>query len=113
MSARIFEYYAGAITKFGGQTIPVSRGGLDFTLRQSMGVVACIVRGTFRCRSRRGKLRLLELRAIGGTQTGDYFTSDGTVTWPKSHMRRDLPAGVLQVLSGEGRKLAKGWRRTR
>src|ERR1700683_1278445 len=32
--ARTFEYYAGAISKFCGQTIPVARGGFDFTLRQ-------------------------------------------------------------------------------
>ena len=47
LGARVFEYYAGAITKFCGQTIPVSRGGFDFTLRQPMGVVACIVPWNF------------------------------------------------------------------
>ncbi|MEO8429319.1 MAG: aldehyde dehydrogenase family protein, partial [Verrucomicrobiota bacterium] len=40
LGARVFEYYAGAIGKFGGQTIPVARGGFDFTLREPMGVVA-------------------------------------------------------------------------
>src|SRR5690606_27829838 len=40
LGARVFEYYAGAVTKFCGQTIPVARGGLDFTLKQSMGVIA-------------------------------------------------------------------------
>src|SRR6185503_9806094 len=40
LGARTFEYYAGAISKFCGQTIPVARGGFDFTLRQPMGVVA-------------------------------------------------------------------------
>src|SRR6266581_3273147 len=33
LGARVFEYYAGAITIFCGQTIPVARGGFDFTLR--------------------------------------------------------------------------------
>ena len=47
LGARVFEYYAGAITKFCGQTIPVARGGFDFTLRQSMGVVAAIVPWNF------------------------------------------------------------------
>ena len=28
LGARVFEYYAGAVTKFCGQTIPVSRGAL-------------------------------------------------------------------------------------
>src|SRR5512138_3863517 len=47
LGARVFEYYAGAITKFYGQTIPVGRGGFDFTLRQPMGVVAAIVPWNF------------------------------------------------------------------
>jgi betaine-aldehyde dehydrogenase len=47
LGARIFEYYAGAVTKFCGQTIPVARGGFDFTLRQPMGVVAGIVPWNF------------------------------------------------------------------
>ena len=38
LGARVFEYYAGAITKFCGQTLPVARGGFDFTIRQPMGV---------------------------------------------------------------------------
>jgi len=38
LGARVFEYYAGAIGKFCGQTIPVARGGFDFTLRQPMGL---------------------------------------------------------------------------
>jgi len=40
--ARAFEYYAGAIDKFFGQSVP-GEGGLHLTLRESMGVVAIIV----------------------------------------------------------------------
>src|SRR5881296_521488 len=47
LGARVFEYYAGAVTRFCGQTIPVARGGFDFTLRQPMGVVAAIVPWNF------------------------------------------------------------------
>src|SRR5688572_3277992 len=47
LGARVFEYYAGGITRFYGQTIPVSRGGFDFTLRQPMGVIAAIVPWNF------------------------------------------------------------------
>jgi len=47
LGARTFEYYAGAVSKFCGQTIPVGRGGFDFTLRQPMGVVAAIVPWNF------------------------------------------------------------------
>src|SRR5690242_13230466 len=47
LGARIFEYYAGAVGKFFGHTIPVARGGFDFTLRQPIGVVAAIVPWNF------------------------------------------------------------------
>ncbi|MEW6234909.1 MAG: aldehyde dehydrogenase family protein [Candidatus Omnitrophota bacterium] len=45
--AYCFEYYAGAVTKFFGETIPVSKQGLDFTLRVPIGVAACIVPWNF------------------------------------------------------------------
>nr|MBA2254577.1 aldehyde dehydrogenase family protein [Chloroflexota bacterium] len=35
----VFEYYAGAANKVFGETIPVSKPGLDFTLREPIGVV--------------------------------------------------------------------------
>src|SRR5215510_705398 len=47
LGARVFEYYAGAVGKFFGHTIPVARGGFDFTLRQPMGVVAAVVPWNF------------------------------------------------------------------
>lgn len=45
--ANCFEYYGGAATKFFGETIPVSGDGLDFTLREPVGVVAAIVPWNF------------------------------------------------------------------
>lgn len=45
--AGCFEYYGGAVTKFFGETIPVSAHGLDFTLREPIGVVAAIVPWNF------------------------------------------------------------------
>src|SRR5262249_32987057 len=38
-AANTFEYYAGAANKHFGETIPVLAGGLDFTLREPVGVV--------------------------------------------------------------------------
>lgn len=45
--ANCFEYYAGAITKLFGETIPITNEGLDFTLREPVGVVAAIVPWNF------------------------------------------------------------------
>ena len=43
----VFEYYAGAANKLFGETIPVSKPGLDFTLREPIGVVGLIVPWNF------------------------------------------------------------------
>jgi len=42
VSARYFEYYAGAIDKFGGETIPQPAGTFTYTVHEPLGVVAHI-----------------------------------------------------------------------
>jgi aldehyde dehydrogenase (NAD+) len=42
VSARYFEYYAGAIDKFGGETIPQPAGIFTYTTHEPLGVVAHI-----------------------------------------------------------------------
>ena len=44
---RTAEYFAGAANKIYGQTIPVSKPGLDLTLREPIGVVGLIVPWNF------------------------------------------------------------------
>src|SRR5215472_11969303 len=41
-AASVFDYYAGAMDKYFGETIPMGQGVLDFTLREPVGVVAQI-----------------------------------------------------------------------
>jgi len=43
----VFDYYAGAANKIFGQTIPVSKPGIDLTLREPIGVVGLIVPWNF------------------------------------------------------------------
>ncbi len=43
----VFDYYAGAANKIFGETVPVSKPGLDFTLREPIGVVGLIVPWNF------------------------------------------------------------------
>lgn len=102
LGARCFEYYAGAVSKFCGQTIPVGRGGFDFTLRQSMGVVACIVPWNFPFPIACWKaapalaagncvvLKPASLSPLTALKLGELATAAG------------LPPGVLQVLPGGG-----------
>ena len=105
LGARCFEYYAGAVTKFCGQTIPVARGGFDFTLRQPMGVVACIVPWNFPFPIACWKtapalaagncvvLKPASLSPLTALKLGELAHAAG------------LPPGVLQVLPGPGAAL--------
>ena len=47
LGADCFEYYAGAATKFGGSTIPVSARGVSVTFREPLGVCGLIVPWNF------------------------------------------------------------------
>ncbi|MDE2144130.1 MAG: aldehyde dehydrogenase [Elusimicrobia bacterium] len=47
LAADVFEYYAGAADKQFGETIPVGASGLDFTVREPVGVCALIVPWNF------------------------------------------------------------------
>src|SRR5205085_11016506 len=46
MVAQVFHYYAGAVDKHYGETIPVA-GGVDVTFREPLGVVGLIVPWNF------------------------------------------------------------------
>lgn len=102
LGARIFEFYAGAVTKFGGQTLPVARGGFDFTLRQSMGVVACIVPWNF-------PFPIACWKAAPALAAGNCVVLKPASLSPLTALAlgeiahaAGLPPGVLQVLPGSG-----------
>jgi betaine-aldehyde dehydrogenase len=102
LGARVFEYYAGAITKFYGQTIPVSRGGFDFTLRQPMGVVAAIVPWNF-------PFPIACWKAAPALAAGNCVVLKPASLSPLTALKlgelahaAGLPPGVLQVLPGSG-----------
>jgi len=102
MGARTFEYYAGAISKFYGQTIPVWRGGFDFTLRQPMGVVAAIVPWNF-------PFPIATWKVAPALAAGNCVVLKPARQSPLTALRlgelaaqAGLPAGALQVLAGSG-----------
>lgn len=102
LGARVFEYYAGGITKFYGQTIPVARGGFDFTLRQPMGVVACIVPWNF-------PFPIASWKAAPALAAGNCVILKPASLSPLTALKlgelahaAGLPPGVLQVLPGPG-----------
>lgn len=105
LGARVFEYYAGAITKFPGQTIPVARGGFDFTLRQPMGVVAAIVPWNF-------PFPIACWKVAPALAAGNCVVLKPASLSPLTALllgqlchEAGLPEGVLQVLPGSGRTI--------
>jgi betaine-aldehyde dehydrogenase len=107
LGARVFEFYAGAVTKFGGQTIPVARGGFDFTLRQSMGVVACIVPWNF-------PFPIACWKAAPALAAGNCVVLKPASLSPLTALAlgevahgTGLPPGVLQVLPGSGNAIGE------
>ena len=102
LGARVFEYYAGAVTQFGGQTLPVAKGGFDFTLRQPMGVVAAIVPWNF-------PFPIACWKAAPALAAGNCVVLKPASLSPLTALKlgeiaaaAGLPRGVLQVLPGSG-----------
>jgi acyl-CoA reductase-like NAD-dependent aldehyde dehydrogenase len=102
LGARVFEYYAGAVGRVFGETIPVARGGFDFTLRQPMGVVACIVPWNF-------PFPIACWKAAPALAAGNCVVLKPASISPLTALllgelahEAGLPAGVLQVLPGPG-----------
>jgi acyl-CoA reductase-like NAD-dependent aldehyde dehydrogenase len=102
LGARVFEYYAGALATFFGETIPVARGGLNFTLRQPMGVVAAIVPWNF-------PFPIACWKVAPALAAGNCVVLKPASLSPLSALRlgelaheAGLPAGVLQVVPGSG-----------
>src|SRR5207245_9336919 len=105
LGARVFEYYAGAITQFCGQTIPVARGGFDFTLRQPVGVVAAIVPWNF-------PFPIACWKAAPALAAGNCVVLKPASISPLTALKlgeiayaAGVPPGVLQVLPASGARL--------
>jgi acyl-CoA reductase-like NAD-dependent aldehyde dehydrogenase len=101
MVAEVFHYYAGAVDKHFGETIPVA-GGVDLTFREPLGVVGLIVPWNFPL-------------AIASWKLGPALACGNTVVLkpaeltPLTAMRlgelaleAGLPEGVLNVVPGKG-----------
>jgi len=107
LGARTFEYYAGAVSKFCGQTIPVGRGGFDFTLRQPLGVVAAIVPWNF-------PFPIACWKVAPALAAGNAVVLKPASLSPLTALRlgelaltAGVPPGVLQVLAGPGAEIGQ------
>ena len=101
MVAQVFHYYAGAVDKHFGETIPVA-GGVDLTFREPLGVVGLIVPWNFPLNIASWKLgpalacgntvvlKPAELTPLSALRLGELALEAG------------IPDGVVNILPGKG-----------
>src|SRR5438045_4432408 len=102
MVADVFHFYAGAVDKRGGETIPVG-GGIDMTFREPLGVVGLIVPWNF-------PLNISSWKLGPALACGNTVVLKPAELTPLSAMRLDelvldagTPEGVVNVILGPRR----------
>ncbi len=102
LAADTFEYYGGAANKHFGETIPVAGAGLDYTLREPVGVCGLIVPWNFPLVIAAWKLG--PALACGNTVVlkPSPETPLTALALAKLAAEAGLPAGVLNVVPGPG-----------
>jgi betaine-aldehyde dehydrogenase len=98
----VLEYYAGAANKHMGETVPVSAPGLDFTLREPIGVVAMIVPWNFPQNMAAWKLG--PALATGNTciVKPASWTPLSAIRLGELALEAGFPPGVVNVVTGPG-----------
>ncbi len=102
MVADVFHFYAGAIDKKYGETIPVA-GGVDMTFREPLGVVGLIVPWNFPLNISSWKLG--PALACGNTVVlkPAELTPLSALRLAELALEAGIPEGVINVLVGKGR----------
>jgi len=101
MVADVFHFYAGAVDKHHGETIPVA-GGVDMTFREPMGVVGLITPWNF-------PLNIASWKLGPALACGNTVVLKPAEITPLTSMRlaelaleAGLPEGVVNVVPGKG-----------
>jgi betaine-aldehyde dehydrogenase len=101
MVADVFHFYAGAVDKRHGETIPVS-GGIDMTFREPLGVVGLIVPWNF-------PLNITSWKLGPALACGNTVVLKPAELTPLSALRLEqlvleagIPEGVVNVVVGKG-----------
>jgi betaine-aldehyde dehydrogenase len=102
MVAQVFHFYAGAVDKHHGETIPVA-GGIDITFREPLGVVGLIVPWNF-------PLNISSWKLGPALACGNTVVLKPAELTPLSALRlaelildAGIPEGVVNVVAGPGR----------
>jgi betaine-aldehyde dehydrogenase len=98
----VFDYYAGAANKIYGQTIPVSKPGLDLTLREPIGVVGLIVPWNFPLLM--ASWKVAPALAAGNTAILKPASYSPLTAFRLGELALEagIPPGVLNVVTGPG-----------
>src|SRR4249919_1651962 len=106
MVAEVFHFYAGAVDKHHGETIPVA-GGVDLTFREPLGVVGLIVPWNF-------PLNISSWKLGPALACGNTVVLKPAELTPLSALRLSelaldagIPEGVLNVVVGKGSVVGK------
>jgi acyl-CoA reductase-like NAD-dependent aldehyde dehydrogenase len=101
MVAQVFHYYAGAVDKHFGETIPVA-GGVDMTFREPLGVVGLIVPWNFPLNISSWKLG--PALACGNTVVlkPAELTPLSALRLAELALEAGIPEGVVNVVVGKG-----------
>jgi acyl-CoA reductase-like NAD-dependent aldehyde dehydrogenase len=101
MVAAVFHYYAGAVDKHHGETIPVA-GGIDVTFHEPLGVVGLIVPWNF-------PLNITSWKLAPALACGNTVVLKPAALTPLSALRlvelaldAGIPEGVVNVVVGPG-----------
>src|SRR3989304_4410157 len=98
----VFEYYGGAANKVFGETIPVSKPGLDFTLREPIGVVGLIVPWNFPMNMASWKLGPALAAAPAAIPKPGSYPPLSALRLGELALEAGFPPGVVNVITGPG-----------
>jgi acyl-CoA reductase-like NAD-dependent aldehyde dehydrogenase len=101
MVAEVLYFYAGAVDKHRGATVPVA-GGVDMTFHEPLGVVAAIIPWNF-------PIAITSWKVGPALATGNTIVVKPAEVTPLTALRlaelaldAGIPEGVLQVVTGRG-----------
>jgi len=106
-AARVFDYYAGAMDKYFGETIPMGQGVLDFTLREPVGVVAQITPWNFPFLAAAWKVAPALVTGCTVILKPASYTPLTSLLLGRIALDAGVPDGVLNVLPGPGAALGE------
>jgi acyl-CoA reductase-like NAD-dependent aldehyde dehydrogenase len=101
-ASQVFDYYAGAANKVFGQTIPVSKPGIDLTLREPIGVVGLIVPWNFPILMASWKVGPALAAGNACILKPASYSPLTAIRLGELALEAGIPAGILNVVTGPG-----------